>query len=344
MKYATLGNTGLVVSRMCFGAMTFTAGSKWTPGTNTVDQELANEMVAACIENGVNFFDTANVYAAGESETLLGNALRSRRKDVVIATKCGMRTRKQITEGGLSRRNILMSVDASLERLGTDWIDVYIAHTYDKLTPLEETLRAFDDIVRAGKVRYLGFSNWPAWKVSAAMEIQKANGLAPFTHGQMYYSLLGRDVETEIVPMMRQYGLGLTAWSPLAGGMLSGKYTRDPQSKSAGRLATFDHLPIDPEYAFAVVDKVREIAGARNCSVAQISFAWLLAKQVVSSVVIGATKITQLRDNLAAADVGLTPEDIMSLDDLTNPKETYPYGLRLDMPDGIIRRAIGTDS
>ncbi|MGH3934843.1 MAG: aldo/keto reductase [Pseudonocardiaceae bacterium] len=209
-------------------------------------------MVGRALDCGVNFFDTADGYAGGESETLLGHALRSHRDSVVIATKVGFRTGPALTQTGLSRRHISWSVDQSLKRLGTDWIDVYIAHREDPYTPLEETLSAFDAVVRSGKVRYLGFSNWSAWKASAALEIQKANGLAPFTHGQMHYSLLGRDVERDVIPMMRRYGLGLTVWSPLASGFLSGKYTRDTLSDPDNRYAGFDILPFDKEHGFSV--------------------------------------------------------------------------------------------
>ena len=221
MQYATLGNTGLVVSRLAFGAMTFTSGNQDYASIYKVGAPAANELVSRSLDAGVNFFDTADAYADGQSETLLGQALKSRRNDVVIATKVGMRSGTAVTQSGLSRRHILWSVDESLQRLGTDWIDVYIAHREDPFTPLEETLAAFDAVVRSGKVRYIGFSNWSAWKVAAALEIQKANQLAPFTHGQMHYSLLGRDVERDVIPMMRRCGLGMTIWSPLASGFLS---------------------------------------------------------------------------------------------------------------------------
>jgi len=198
MQYATLGNTGLVVSRLAFGAMTFTAGNQDIAAVFKVGGKLADELVGQSLEAGVNFFDTADGYAGGESETLLGAALKPRRHEVIISSKVGFRTGKPLTQAGLSRRHILWSIDQSLKRLGTDYLDVYIAHREDPYTPLEETLQALDTVVRAGKVRYLGFSNWSAWRVAAAMEIQKANSLAPFTHGQMHYSLLGRDVERDV--------------------------------------------------------------------------------------------------------------------------------------------------
>src|SRR5581483_11709294 len=203
MQYTHLGSTGLIVSRLAFGAMTFTQGNKDYASIYKVGAQLAEELVARSLDAGINFFDTADGYAGGESETLLGQALRPRRSEVVIATKVGFRSGTPLTQAGLNRRHILWSVDQSLRRLGTGWIDFYIAHREDPHTPLEETLAALDAVVRAGKVRYLGFSNWSAWKVAAALEIQKARGLAPFTHGQMYYSLVGRDVERDVIPMMR---------------------------------------------------------------------------------------------------------------------------------------------
>ena len=233
MDYVMLGNSGLVVSRLAFGAMTFTNGGKMMASINKVDQKLADSMIGRARDAGINLFDTADIYDRGESELVLGKALKSCRNDVVIATKVGLRTGSSLTQAGLSRRHILMSVDESLRRLGTDWIDVYIAQKIYPFTPLEETLAAFDAIVRNGKVRYLAFSNWPAWLAAAALEKQKANGWARFSHGQMHYSLLGRDIERDMVPMMANYGIGLTVWSPLAFGFLSGKFTRE-NIKSAG--------------------------------------------------------------------------------------------------------------
>jgi aryl-alcohol dehydrogenase-like predicted oxidoreductase len=324
MQYALLGNTGLTVSRLAFGAMTFTAGNKALGSVYKVGAELAGELVGRALDAGINFFDTADGYAGGESEELLGAALKSRRDEVVITTKVGFRTGPALTRAGLSRRHILWSVDQSLKRLGTDWIDVYVAHREDPYTPLEETLAALDAVVRAGKVRYLGFSNWSAWKAAAALEIQKANGLAPFTHGQMYYSLVGRDVERDIVPMMRRYGLGLTVWSPLASGFLSGKYTRQTLSDPSNRLSGFDILPFDKEEGFKLVERMRGIASAHGASVAQVAIAWLLARQAVTSVIIGSTRLSQLEDNLAAAAVALTAAEVAELDAATALTPVYP--------------------
>ena len=324
MQYSLLGNTGLTVSRLAFGAMTFTAGNKDLGTIYKVGADLAGELVGRALEAGINFFDTADGYAGGESESLLGAALKPHRDQVVIATKVGFRTGPTLTRSGLSRRHILWSVDQSLRRLGTDWIDIYIVHREDPYTPLEETLAALDAAVRAGKVRYLGFSNWSAWKAAAALEIQKANGLAPFTHGQMYYSLVGRDVERDVIPMMRRYGLGLTVWSPLASGFLSGKYTRQSLSDPNNRLSGFDILPFDKEQGFALVERMRAIAKARDASVAQVGIAWLLSRQAVTSVIVGSTKLSQLEDNLKAVAVTLTAAEIAELDAATALAPVYP--------------------
>ncbi|HEU4531415.1 MAG TPA: aldo/keto reductase [Steroidobacteraceae bacterium] len=340
MKYATLGNTGLVVSRLAFGAMTFTAGNQAMPSIFKVGAESARALVARALEAGVNFFDTADGYAGGESEQLLGEALREKRNEVVIATKVGFRTGESLTQSGLSRRHILWSIDQSLKRLGTDWVDVYIAHREDPFTPLEETLAAFDTVVRAGKVRYLGFSNWSAWRVAAALEIQKANGLAPFTHGQMNYSLLGRDVERDVIPMMRRYGLGLTVWSPLASGFLSGKYTRESLSDPDNRFSGFDLLPFDKEQGFVLVERLRKIAAQQDASVAQVALAWLLAKDTVTSVLLGASKPHQLEDNLRSLDVSLTPAVLAELDAATALAPVYPNWFNDRLVDATVRDAI----
>jgi aryl-alcohol dehydrogenase-like predicted oxidoreductase len=296
--------------------------------------------VGRSLEAGINFFDTADAYAGGESEILLGKALRARRDEVVIATKAGFRSGTPLTQAGLSRRHILWSVDQSLRRLGTDWIDVFIAHREDPYTPLEETLSALDAVVKAGKVRYLGFSNWSAWRVAASLEIQRANGLAPFTHGQMHYSLLGRDVERDVIPMMARYGLGLTVWSPLASGFLSGKYTRQNLSDPENRISGFDLFPFDKEQGFRLVERMRVMANAHEGSVAQVAIAWLLAKKAVTSVLLGASKLSQLNDNLAAADLKLTDAEIAELDAATPLAPVYPNWFNAKLVDQPVAQAL----
>jgi aryl-alcohol dehydrogenase-like predicted oxidoreductase len=340
MQYTQLGSTGLIVSRLAFGAMTFTQGNKAFGSIYKVGAELAEELVARSLEVGINFFDTADGYASGESEALLGQALRARRNEVIIATKVGFRTGTPLTQAGLSRRHILWSVEQSLRRLGTDWIDAYIVHREDPYTPLEETLAALDSIVKAGKVRYLGFSNWSAWRVAAALEIQKANGLAPFTHGQMHYSLVGRDVERDVIPMLARYGLGLTVWSPLASGFLSGKYTRQNLSDPDNRMSGFDLLPFDKEQGFRLVERMRAIGGAHEASVAQVAIAWLLAKRAVTSVLLGATKLSQLDDNLGAADLKLTDAEIAELDAATPLPPVYPNWFNANLVDQPVAQAL----
>ncbi|WP_043618166.1 aldo/keto reductase [Ensifer sp. ZNC0028] len=340
MQYTTLGNTGLVVSRLAFGAMTFTAGDRSLGAIYKTDAEAADALVGQALDAGINFFDTADAYASGQSERILGAALKSRRDEVVIATKVGFRTGTPLSQAGLSRRHILWSVDESLKRLGTDWIDTYIVHKEDPHTPLEETLVALDAVVRSGKVRYIGFSNWSAWKVAAAAEIQKANGLTPFSHGQMHYSLLGRDVERDVIPMMQRYGLGLTVWSPLASGFLSGKYTRDNLGDPDNRYSGFDILPFDKEQGFKLVERMRGIAGAHGASVAQVAIAWLLSKRAVTSVLLGASKPHQLKDNLGAADLALTAAEISALDAETVPVPVYPNWFIDNLVDQPLAQAL----
>jgi aryl-alcohol dehydrogenase-like predicted oxidoreductase len=342
MQYTQLGNTGLIVSRLSFGAMTFTNGNKDIGAVFKVGAELADQLVGRSLEAGVNFFDTADGYAGGESEILLGKALKTRRNDVVIATKVGFRSGSALTQAGLSRRHILWSIDQSLRRLGTDWVDLYIAHREDPFTPVEETVEALDTVVRSGKVRYIGFSNWSAWKAAAALEMQKARGLSRFTHAQMNYSLLGRDIERDIIPMLRTYGLGLTVWSPLASGFLSGKYTRENLSDPANRFSGFDILPFDKEKGFALVDRLRVFAGEHRASVAQVAIAWLLAKPAVSSVILGASKLKQLEDNLGAVNVKLSATEVAELDAALPLAEVYPnwFSDRIAV-DGAVAKALG---
>jgi aryl-alcohol dehydrogenase-like predicted oxidoreductase len=341
MQYTTLGRTGLAVSRLAFGAMTFTSGDRSLGAIYKTDADVADALVGQALDAGINFFDTADAYASGQSETILGQVLMARRSEVVIATKVGFRTGTPLGHAGLSRRHILWSVEESLKRLRTDWIDVYIVHKEDPFTPLEETLSALDAVVRSGKVRYIGFSNWSAWKVAAALEIQKANGLAPFTHGQMHYSLLGRDVERDILPMMQRYGLGLTVWSPLASGFLSGKYTRETLGDPDNRYSGFDILPFDKEQGFSLVERMRVIAASHGASVAQVAIAWLLTKKAVSSVLLGASKPHQLADNLGAAELVLDEGDLAALDAATEPAPVYPNWFIDNLVDQSQKAAFG---
>lgn len=335
MLYGKLGRTGLIVSRLALGTMTFTAGGGGRAIART-DAADADRLVGRAIDAGITFFDTADVYAGGESETILGQVLGKRRDEMVIATKAGWRTGAPLNRSGLSAAHLHWSIDRSLRRLGTDHVDVYIAHRDDANTPLEETLAALDAIVRAGKARYLGVSNWSAWKVAAALELQRANGWAPFTHAQMMYSLLGRGIEAQFLGMAARYGLGLTAWSPLAGGFLSGKYTRESLKDPANRLSGFDMIPFDKDKGFALVETMRGIAGAHDATVAQVALAWVLARSQVSSVLIGASKLSQLDDNLAAADLALRPNELATLDAATVPPLEYPAWVTRALDEPIV--------
>jgi len=310
------------------------------PNVYKVDRENAQTMIDKSLEAGINFFDTADGYAAGQSEEMLGRALGKRRQDVVVATKVGFRSGDPITQAGLSRRHILFSCDESLRRLNTDFIDLYILHKVDPYTPLEETLEALNDLVRAGKVRYIGFSNWPAWRAATAVQMQNSRGWARFCSGQMYYSLLGRDVEYDVVPFLTHAHLGMTVWSPLAGGFLSGKYTRDNLKDSENRLSGVEFLPLDKDLGFKVVDRMREIAAGHNASVAQVALAWLLSKPVVSSIIVGASKIHQLEDNLKAVAVQLSEEEQTELDLLTKPPALYPHWFNQNLLDAKHKEAL----
>lgn len=340
MLYTQLGSTGLVVSRLCFGSMTFGthAGAS---ALYKVDLHNAKSMIETALDAGINFFDTADIYAKGESETMLGQLLAPRRQEVVIASKVGFRTGTAMTQAGLSRQHILAACDASLKRLGTDYIDLYQVHKEDLLTPLEEALEALNELVRAGKVRYLGFSNWPAWKAAAALQLQKANGWAQFASGQMHYSLLNRDVEHDIVPFMRHFGLNMMVWSPLAGGFLSGKYTRENMSDSDNRHSAFDIVPFDHEAGFSLVEQVKKIAARYDASVAGVALAWLLSKPQVGSIIVGASKPHQLQSNLAAAALRLDAADIAELDRMTVPRALYPHWYNAQTGDRMQAEALG---
>lgn len=324
MQYTTLGHTGLVVSRLAFGAMTFGEG-QLVPGVmNQIEQSQANQMVDRALNAGINLFDTADAYTNGQSEIMLGKALSSRRDKAVIATKVGFRTGNALTDTGLSYRHILASAEASLKRLGTDYIDLYQIHIPDPLTPVEETLRAFDDLVRRGMVRYMGFCNFPAWKAAQMLGVQERNGYTRFVGAQMYYSLLGRDLEHEVVPFVEAAGLGVLVWSPLAGGFLSGKYTRENPTPEGARLNQFKIPPIDVEQGYEVVDVLKQIAQNYKATPAQVAIAWMLTKPFISSIIIGANKMEHLEDNLGAIDLKLSASEVDKLDALTQPQSLYP--------------------
>lgn len=324
MQFARLGDTGLLVSKLAFGAMTFGSGKGPMAAVAKLGQSDADQLVGASLDSGINFFNTADAYTGGESETMLAKALGDRRKDVVIATKVGFRTGSALVHTGLSRHHILGSAEESLRRLSTDYIDVYLVHRVDPYTPIEETLEALNDLVRQGKVRYVGFSNWPAWRAALALGLQRQHGWAQFKATEVYYSLVGRDVEHEIVPLARETGMGLLIWSPLAGGFLTGKYSRENPQGDGGRLTGFDILPYDRERGYTLLDAMRQIAAAHNATPAQVAIAWLLSRAAVSSILLGASKRSQLDDNIASAKLSLSADEVKTLDELTRPTPIYP--------------------
>jgi aryl-alcohol dehydrogenase-like predicted oxidoreductase len=327
MEYTTLGNTGLLISRICFGTMTFGDGRGMFKAIGAQGQDEADSLVRASLEAGINFFDTADVYTEGESEKILGQSLKNlniARKDVVIATKVYGRVGQGRNDVGASRGHIMDGVEASLRRLQTDHIDLYQIHANDSVSPIDETLRALDTLVQQGKVRYIGCSNWQAWKLAKALGISEFKNLARFDTLQAYYSIAGRDLEREIIPLLEAEKVGLLVWSPLAGGLLSGKFSRANQKPADSRRSEFDFPIVDKERAWKILDVMAPIAKAHACSAARVSLAWLLAKPVVTSVIIGAKRLDQLNDNLAAVELKLSAEELQQLDEVSELPPEYP--------------------
>lgn len=323
MKYKQFGKTGLLVSELCFGTMTFGGKGFWRV-IGQQPQDTADRLVGRVLDAGINFIDTADVYSEGESEQILGKALGKRRKDVVLATKVHGRMGPGANQVGLSRGHIVQAVDDSLTRLGTDYIDLYQIHGFDRLTPFEEIMRALDDLVRSGKVRYIGCSNLAAWQVMKSLWISEKFNLHRFESLQAYYSIASRDLERDIVPALQDQNMALMVWSPLAGGLLSGKFDRDSQGPGDARRAEFDFPPVDKERAFHVLGVMREVAQEKGVSVAQIALSWLLHQPVVTSVIIGTKTPEQLDDNLSAPDVDLSADELKRLDEVSALPLEYP--------------------
>jgi len=322
MNYRFLGRTGLQVSELCFGTMTFGGNSFWANiGKQT--QAEADQLVGKVLDSGINFIDTADVYSNGVAEIMTGKALGSRRKEVVLATKCRGRVGDGPNDKGLSRRHVMEAIDASLTRLGTDYVDLYQIHGFDKNTPFDETLRALDSLVQSGKVRYIGCSNLAAWHIMKALGISERHGWARFDSLQAYYTIAGRDLEREVVPLLADQEMGLMVWSPLAGGFLTDKYATGKGPEEA-RRANFDFPPLDKERALKCIAVMKEIGQAHDSSVARIALAWLLHQKVVTTVIIGAKTPQQLDDNLKSIDVKLTPEDLKRLDEVSALPAEYP--------------------
>ncbi len=323
MKYKLLASTGLYVSELCCGTMTF-GGSGFWGAVGKMQQDEVNVMVNRCLDAGINFFDTANVYSEGLSEELLGRALGAKRKDVIVATKVCGRMAPGPNAIGLSRAHILHEVHASLKRLNTDYIDLYQIHGMDPMTDMEDILRTLDDLVRSGKVRYIGCSNLMAWQLMKFLGISRFRGLAPFVSLQALYTIGNRDLEREIIPLLQDQKLGLLVWSPLAGGFLSGKFTRQSSGEQGARRTLFDFPLIDKERAYNIIDVMTKIAGARGVSVSQVALAWLLAQPAVTSVILGAKKMDQLEDNFRAVKLALSADEMNELNAVSALPPEYP--------------------
>jgi len=326
MRYRLLGKTGLYVSELCLGTMPFGGKGFWT-AIGKLSAAEAEAMIGTSLDAGVNFIDTADGYSEGESEKLVGAALASLarpRDQVVVATKVHLRMGPGVNQVGLSRGHIFAAVDASLARLNLDFIDLYQIHGYDPETPIEETVRALDDIVHSGKVRYVGFCNLPAWLAMKALGYADAHGLARFHSAQMYYSLANREIEREVVPLAKDQGLAILPWSPLSGGLLSGKFDLDQPGPAGARRSTFDFPPIDHPKVKAVIGVLREVSRTTGISAPRIALAWLLTRPFVTSVIIGAKTPEQLADNLGASDVKLDAEHVNRLDAVSALTREYP--------------------
>ncbi len=333
MRYRKFGRTGLFVSELCLGTMTFGGGEGIWRQIGTLPQTEAERLIGRALDAGINFIDTADVYSEGRSEAITGQALRNlrvARENVVVATKVyGETGTKGVNSRGMSRVHIMEGVKASLQRLQLDHIDLYQIHGFDPATPIDEALRALDSLVQHGQVRYIGVSNWAAWQIMKALGISERFGLARFESVQAYYTIAGRELERELVPLLHAEALGLLVWSPLAGGLLSGKFGRDVKAEAGSRRIAFDFPPVNLERAYDCIDVMRNSAESRGVSVAQIALAWLLHQSAVTSVIIGAKRLEQLEDNIAATSVRLNAEELAALDRVSALPPEYP-GWMLD--------------
>lgn len=339
MNYRKLGNTGLLVSELCMGTMTFGgAGSPAFDAIGALGQADADKLIHKALDAGINFFDTADAYARHESEEMLGKALGSKRKENIIATKVRFRMSDNVNSVGLTRHHIMNQVESSLKALNTDYIDLYQIHAPDVITDMEETLRALNDLVVQGKVRYIGYCNLTAWQAMKALSISRAHDWHEFKSAQVYYSIAGRELEREIVPMAQDQNLAILPWSPLAGGFLTGKYTRESENVEGSRRTNFDFPPINKAQAYDIIDVMQEVAQAHDATVARVALAWLLHQPAVTSVIIGAKKMHQLEDNLKAVDLKLSEEELSRLNEASQLSPEYPHwfqGMPSDrMPGG----------
>lgn len=346
MRYHMLGRTGLFVSELCLGTMTFGGGDGIWASMGGLAQSDAERLVGQALDAGVNFIDTADVYSAGLSERITGQALRNLkvpREDVIVATKVFGETGKSPNSRGATRHHILDGVKASLKRLQMDHIDLYQIHGFDVATPIEETVRALDQLVRHGHVRYVGVSNWAAWQIVTALGIAERWGLSRFDSLQAYYSVAGRDLERELLPMLRATGMGLLVWSPLAGGLLSGKYSDAKQVEEGSRRSAFDFPPVDKTRAKDCIDVMRKIAQAHSVSIARVALAWLLHQPEVTSVIIGAKRQDQLTDNLASTELKLDAKELEAIGNVSALPPEYP-GWMFDMQGKYRQSQVAADS
>ena len=326
MRYRLFGKTGLYLSELGLGTMTFGGKGFWQ-AIGKLSASEAEAIIGTALDAGVNFIDTADVYSEGESEKFVGAALAALgrpRDQIIVGTKVRGRTGPGPNQTGLSRGHILTSIDESLKRMNLEYIDLYQIHGADLVTPIEETMRALDDVVRSGKVRFIGYCNLQAWQAMKANSYADAQGLSRFESAQMYYSIAGRDIEREVVPLVQDQGLALLPWSPLAGGLLSGKFDLETPGPANARRSSYDFPPVDRARAKPVLQVMRAISSAMGISVAQVALAWLLTRPFVTSVIIGAKTQEQLQDNLSAGDVRLAPEDVARLDAVSELPQEYP--------------------
>ncbi|ASV84888.1 aldo/keto reductase family protein [Ochrobactrum quorumnocens] len=326
MMYSALGQTGVFVSRLCLGTMTFGGSFDSSNGIAGVDKSQADRIVGRALESGINFVDTADVYTGGQSEEILGEILGPRRRNLVLATKVHVRSGPGPNDVGLSRIHIMQSLEESLKRLQTDYIDLYQIHRWDRLTPIAETLRALDDAVRQGKVRYIGASNLAAWQLMKSLGVSDKEGLTRFCTVQAYYSLVGRGVEDELVPAMLDQGVGMMCWSPLGGGLLSGRALSGPVAgtRRGKRGAVNQFPPVDEGKALQIIAALQQMADRYEASVPQVALAWLLSRPAVASVIVGARAVEQLNENLGSLEITLEPDDVALLESLSAEPVRYP--------------------
>jgi len=328
MKYRKLGNTGLIVSEVALGTMKF--GNNANLGN--LGQEDTTRMVKLALDRGINFIDTADVYSLGESETLLGNTLKGIRDEIVLATKVRLPMGGNFNRGGATRVNIMREIEASLRRLQTDYIDLYQVHGWDSNTPLEETLRTLDDLVRQGKVRYIGLSNLMSWQAATAVMLQERLGLEKYVTAQMYYSLVGRGLEHEFQSFAEYHNIGILVWSVLAGGFLSGKYSRGNPPPAGSRFAVAcQFVPFEKEFGFRVLDALHQVAARHSASPSRVAIAWTLGRPAITSVIIAARTLEHLEDNIRAVDLDLSDEDVQLLDAASDPGVPYPKWMVLQI-------------